>query len=76
VSGSQGLSDPHRAGKTFSWQRGREGEEVVPVDGFAIPRRGDQARFAAGSEIVEDGGFMLGAIAGRWGDRTMGLCPG
>jgi 3alpha(or 20beta)-hydroxysteroid dehydrogenase len=56
---------------------GPDGEELVPVDNFAIPRQAspdeianfilfaasDQARFATGAEIVADGGFMLGAIA-------------
>ena len=56
---------------------GPDGSELVPVDGFAIPRQAtpdeianfilfaasDQARFATGSEIVADGGFGLGAIA-------------
>jgi 3alpha(or 20beta)-hydroxysteroid dehydrogenase len=54
-----------------------DGNELVPVDGFAIPRQAtpdeianfilfaasDQARFATGSELVADGGFGLGVIA-------------
>lgn len=56
---------------------GPDGEELVPVGGFAIPRQAtpeeiadfvlfassDQARFATGSEILADGGFMLGPVA-------------
>ncbi|MEW2397082.1 SDR family oxidoreductase [Streptomyces sp. NPDC046862] len=56
---------------------GPGGDELVPVDNFAVPRRAtpdeiadfilfaasDQARFATGSEIVADGGFGPGAIA-------------
>lgn len=56
---------------------GPDGEELVPVGDFAIPRQAsadeiatfilfaasDQASFATGSEIVADGGFGLGAIA-------------
>ena len=56
---------------------GPDGGELVPVEGFAIPRRAtpeeiadfvlfaasDQARFATGSEILADGGFLLGAVA-------------
>ena len=54
-----------------------DGNELVPVEEFAIPRRAtpeeiadfilfaasDQARFATGSEIVADGGFTLGPVA-------------
>ena len=53
-----------------------DGTELVPVDHFAIPRKAspeeiadfilfaasDQARFATGSEILADGGFLLGPI--------------
>ena len=56
---------------------GPDGNELVPVEGLAIPRRAapeeiadfilfaasDQARFATGSEIVADGGFALGPVA-------------
>ena len=48
-----------------------------PVDGFAVPRQAspeeiadfvlfaasDQARFATGSELLADGGFLLGPVA-------------
>jgi 3alpha(or 20beta)-hydroxysteroid dehydrogenase len=53
-----------------------DGTELVPADHFAIPRKAspeeiadfilcaasDQARFATGSEILADGGFLLGPI--------------
>ncbi len=56
---------------------GPDGEELVPVDNFAIPRMADpweiadfilfapsdQARSATGSEIIADGGFALGPMA-------------
>jgi 3alpha(or 20beta)-hydroxysteroid dehydrogenase len=56
---------------------GPDGDELVPVVGFAIPRRAtpaeiadfvlfaasDQARFATGAEMVADGGFLLGPVA-------------
>ncbi|SER76246.1 3alpha(or 20beta)-hydroxysteroid dehydrogenase [Lentzea albida] len=56
---------------------GPDGEELVPVDSFAIPRQAspeeiadlvlfaasDQARFATGSELLADGGFLLGPVA-------------
>ncbi|ANZ39601.1 hypothetical protein BBK82_29710 [Lentzea guizhouensis] len=54
-----------------------DGSEIVPVGGFAIPRQADpdeiadfvlfaasdRARFATGSEILADGGFLLGPVA-------------
>ncbi|HUQ59089.1 SDR family NAD(P)-dependent oxidoreductase [Lentzea sp.] len=54
-----------------------DGNEIVPVGGFAIPRQAspeeiadfvlfaasDQARFATGSELLADGGFLLGPVA-------------
>lgn len=56
---------------------GPDGNALVPVDDFAIPRNAtpdeiadfilfaasEQARFATGSEIVADGGFTLGPLA-------------
>ncbi|MFG1606874.1 SDR family NAD(P)-dependent oxidoreductase [Actinoplanes sp. NPDC049265] len=56
---------------------GPDGRPLVPVGDLAIPRNADpgeiadfilftasdQARFATGSEILADGGFMLGPIA-------------
>ncbi len=56
---------------------GPDGEELVPVDDFPVPRRADvaeiadfvlfaasdRARFATGSEFVADGGFLLGPAA-------------
>ncbi|GAA2018708.1 SDR family oxidoreductase [Pseudokineococcus marinus] len=52
------------------------GEELVPVDGFPIPRQASveeigryvlfaaaDATFSTGGEIVADGGFLLGAVA-------------
>ncbi|MGX1912800.1 SDR family NAD(P)-dependent oxidoreductase [Streptomyces phaeochromogenes] len=55
---------------------GPDGNALVPVDDFAIPRNAtpdeiagfilfaasDQARFATGSEIIADGGFTLGPL--------------
>jgi 3alpha(or 20beta)-hydroxysteroid dehydrogenase len=55
----------------------KTGEELVPVDGFAIPRMAsvseitgyvlfvasEDASFSTGSEFVADGGFALGPIA-------------
>jgi 3alpha(or 20beta)-hydroxysteroid dehydrogenase len=54
-----------------------DGNPIVPVDNLAVPRNAapeeiadfilftasDQARFATGSEILADGGYLLGAIA-------------
>ena len=54
-----------------------DGSEIVPVGGFAVPRQADpdeiadfvlfaasdRARFATGSEILADGGFLLGPVA-------------
>ncbi|MFC5168968.1 SDR family oxidoreductase [Nonomuraea angiospora] len=54
-----------------------DGNPIVPVDNLAVPRNAapdeiadfilftasDQARFATGSEVLADGGYMLGAIA-------------
>ncbi|MTD53799.1 SDR family oxidoreductase [Amycolatopsis sp. RM579] len=54
-----------------------DGKPIVPVDNLAVPRNAapeeiadfilfaasDQARFATGSEILADGGYLLGAIA-------------
>ncbi|WP_319712567.1 SDR family NAD(P)-dependent oxidoreductase [Nonomuraea angiospora] len=54
-----------------------DGNPIVPVDNLAVPRNAapdeiadfillaasDQARFATGSEVRADGGYMLGAIA-------------
>jgi 3alpha(or 20beta)-hydroxysteroid dehydrogenase len=56
---------------------GPDGNELVPVGDFAIPRQAapeeiadfimfaasDQARFATGAEFVADGGFGLGPVA-------------
>jgi 3alpha(or 20beta)-hydroxysteroid dehydrogenase len=53
------------------------GQELVPVEAFAIPRRADgreitrfvmfvassDAAFSTGSEFVADGGFLLGPVA-------------
>ncbi|MFD5316382.1 SDR family NAD(P)-dependent oxidoreductase [Streptomyces sp. NPDC127098] len=55
---------------------GPDGNALVPVDDFAIPRNAtpdeitdfilfaasDQARFATGSELIADGGFTLGPL--------------
>ncbi|MGW4961620.1 SDR family NAD(P)-dependent oxidoreductase [Nonomuraea sp. NPDC004186] len=54
-----------------------DGNPIVPIDNLAVPRNAapdeiadfilftasDQARFATGSEVLADGGYMLGAIA-------------
>lgn len=54
-----------------------DGNEIVPVGDFAIPRQAtpeeiadfilfaasDQARFATGTELLADGGFLLGPVA-------------
>ncbi|MEV7143158.1 SDR family NAD(P)-dependent oxidoreductase [Streptomyces tauricus] len=56
---------------------GPDGDPLVPVDDFAVPRNAtsdeiadfilfaasDRARFATGSELVADGGFTLGPLS-------------